>query len=311
MRGRAGTSRQGRHELRPRPQRLEPVRDVRCGPGPRRLQFTLELWFKRTGAVSARTPATGGLASAIPLVTKGTGGGRRRRTVDMNYFLGIDARAALLVARLRGHRDGLEPPGRGRTAVVDHNVWHHAAATYDGTTWRLYLDGTPATYAHVGAFTPRGYDSIQHAALGTAHELHGRLRRGGSSRHARRGAASGTSPARRRRSRPPRTRKSPSRRRASSDTGASTRVPARSPTTPSGQPPSRAPARSRRRRGARVRRPNPNTTPAAAPPNLALSADAGPTERFALLVGERRVRSRGIQRLPLDEPAVTHDRSGR
>ena len=23
------------------------------------------------------------------------------------------------------------------------NVWHHAAATYDGTTWSLYLDGLP------------------------------------------------------------------------------------------------------------------------------------------------------------------------
>ena len=33
-----------------------------------------------------------------------------------------------------------EPPDPGTTAITN-DVWHHAAATYDGTTWRLYLDG--------------------------------------------------------------------------------------------------------------------------------------------------------------------------
>ena len=41
------------------------------------------------------------------------------------------------------------------------------AATYDGATWRLFLDGQPDGSLAVGAFTPR-FDSIQHAALGTA-----------------------------------------------------------------------------------------------------------------------------------------------
>ena len=39
--------------------------------------------------------------------------------------------------------------------------------TYDGTTWRIYLNGVLDTQLTIGAFTPRS-DSIQHAALGTA-----------------------------------------------------------------------------------------------------------------------------------------------
>src|SRR5439155_285045 len=57
----------------------------------------------------------------------------------------------------------------GRTAAViaNDNTWHHVAATYDGGTWRLYMDGALKTTLAVGAFTPR-FDSIQHAAIGTA-----------------------------------------------------------------------------------------------------------------------------------------------
>ena len=58
-------------------------------------------------------------------------------------------------------------PVAGMTPIPVDNVWHHAAVTYDGTTWRLYLDGVLQTPLVVGAFTPR-FDSIQHAALGTA-----------------------------------------------------------------------------------------------------------------------------------------------
>ncbi len=46
------------------------------------------------------------------------------------------------------------------------NAWHHAAATYNGTAWRLYLDGAADGTLTVGE--PARSDSIQHAALGTA-----------------------------------------------------------------------------------------------------------------------------------------------
>ena len=50
--------------------------------------------------------------------------------------------------------------------------WHHAAATYDGATWRLYLDGVLDGQLVVGSFIPRA-DSIQHAAIGSGLQLDG------------------------------------------------------------------------------------------------------------------------------------------
>ena len=52
-------------------------------------------------------------------------------------------------------------PGRRGTTAVTSNVWHHAAATWDGTTWRLYLDGVLDTTLAVGAFT--AYTDFLHA----------------------------------------------------------------------------------------------------------------------------------------------------
>jgi uncharacterized protein YdbL (DUF1318 family) len=61
----------------------------------------------------------------------------------------------------------LNHPVAGTTAIPATGIWHHAAASYDGTTWRLYLDGALQTTLAVGNFTPQ-FNSIQHAALGTA-----------------------------------------------------------------------------------------------------------------------------------------------
>ena len=52
--------------------------------------FTLECWFKREGTGVATTTGTGGVTSAIPLVTKGRGEAEGSN-VDMNWFLGIDS----------------------------------------------------------------------------------------------------------------------------------------------------------------------------------------------------------------------------
>src|SRR5207253_735157 len=62
---------------------------------------------------------------------------------------------------------GLNHPVAGTTAIPADGVWRHAAVTYDGTTWRLFLNGAPEGQLLVGNFTPR-FDSIQHAALATA-----------------------------------------------------------------------------------------------------------------------------------------------
>ncbi len=79
------------------------------------------------------------MTSAIPLLTKGRGEAESSN-VDMNYFLGIDSGQRVLAADFEDTINGGNHPGSGRTAICD-NIWYHAAATYDGTTWRLFLNG--------------------------------------------------------------------------------------------------------------------------------------------------------------------------
>ena len=88
-------------------------------------------------------------------------------TRDLNFFLGIGVASGALVADFEDTATGMNHPVTGTTAVTS-NVWHHAAATYDGGTWKLYLDGAlDASLAVAGSPTPRN-DSIQHAGLATA-----------------------------------------------------------------------------------------------------------------------------------------------
>ena len=68
-----------------------------------------------------------------------------------------------------GGTPGLNHPVSG-TTVIENGVWYHAAATYDGTTWRL-----TSTACSIGprwsSGNPARADSTQHAGLATAHEL--------------------------------------------------------------------------------------------------------------------------------------------
>ena len=134
-------------------------------PGLGAATFTIETWFKREGPGVSLSTGTSGLPAAIPLVTKGRGEADGSN-LDMNYFLGIHGTTRVLVADFEDMATGLNHPVQGVTAICD-NVWYHAAATYDGTTWRLYLNGQLDASLVVGNFTPRS-DSIQHAGLGTA-----------------------------------------------------------------------------------------------------------------------------------------------
>jgi VCBS repeat-containing protein len=130
--------------------------------------FTLETWFMRTGPGAGASTGTGGLTSAVPLVTKGRGEADGNNK-DMNYFLGIDTARRVLAADFEDMAGGINHPVFGKTPICD-NIWYHAAATYDGATWRLYLNGeleVEQTVGTPGQFVPR-FDSIQHAALGSA-----------------------------------------------------------------------------------------------------------------------------------------------
>src|SRR6266540_3402182 len=132
--------------------------------------FTLETWFKRTGAGVGTSTGSGGI-TAVPLVTKGRAEAEGSN-VDMNYFLGIDATSGKLAADFEegsstGGTLGLNHPVSGNTAITS-NVWHHAAATYDGQTWNLYLDGMLDGTLTLSVARPPRSDSIQHAGIGTA-----------------------------------------------------------------------------------------------------------------------------------------------
>ena len=102
----------------------------------------------------------------MPLVTKGRGEAESPANLNMNYFLGIDGSTGVLTADFEDTATGGNHPVAGVTPLADH-AWYHAAATYDGTTWRLYLNGTLDRELAVGAYTPEA-SSIQHAGLATA-----------------------------------------------------------------------------------------------------------------------------------------------
>ncbi len=129
--------------------------------------FTVECWFMRTGAGVSVSTGSGGV-TAIPLVTKGRGevDGNNK---DMNYFLGINASTPVLVGDFEegssGTTPGLNHPAFGNTLLVS-NKWYHAALTHDGTSLALYLNGILETNITVGQ--PPRWDSIQHAAIGSA-----------------------------------------------------------------------------------------------------------------------------------------------
>jgi hypothetical protein len=129
--------------------------------------FTIEVWFRRTGAGVSTSTGIDGI-TAVPLLAKGRAEGERSKR-DINYFLGIRPSDNVLVADFEeganGTTPGLNHPITGVTTISNH-VWHHAAATYDGATWRLYLNG--ALERELPVNHPVRANSIQHASLATA-----------------------------------------------------------------------------------------------------------------------------------------------
>ena len=125
--------------------------------------FTVETWFYWTGAGTPASTGTGGI-SAIPLVTKGRGESETTG-LNVNYFLGI--LGGRLAADFEAYSGGQNYPVTGLTTITT-NAWHHAAATYNGTCWQLYLDGNADTTGTTCPGVAPDYSSTQHAGIATA-----------------------------------------------------------------------------------------------------------------------------------------------
>ncbi len=127
--------------------------------------FTVEGWFKRTGAGTTNTTGTGGIVNAIPLFGKGAAELETPANLNMNYLVVIDDDADVLAADFEDTAGGANHPIRG-TTTIQNGRWYHAAATFDGDNWRLYLDGNLEADLPVTA-TPEA-SSIQHFGLATS-----------------------------------------------------------------------------------------------------------------------------------------------
>lgn len=126
--------------------------------------FTAEVWLLRLGNGVTGDSGSGGV-TGVPLLTKGRG--ENDTTVsNCNFFFAIRGTDGFLTADFEDSATGANHPVAGTTAVLS-NVWTHAAVTYNGTNWVIYLNGQSNGTASGGSAVPR-FDSIQHAALGTA-----------------------------------------------------------------------------------------------------------------------------------------------
>ena len=124
--------------------------------------FTIETWFRRDGpGVAASTTGGTGGVTAIPLLTKG----RSETGATEAWFLGIDQATSRIAADFESASDDSNHGLIGTTTIQDGR-WYHAAATYDGTTFRLYLNGL--LEASVAVANGPGTSSAHHAALATA-----------------------------------------------------------------------------------------------------------------------------------------------
>ena len=111
----------------------------------------------------------GGIASAIPLITKGRAEAETPANLNMDYFLGIDAPTGMLVADFEDTADGSNHPVAGTTPITS-DVWHHAAAVYDTAPTPGGCTSTARSTARSrsAATSRRESTSIQHAAIGSA-----------------------------------------------------------------------------------------------------------------------------------------------
>ena len=123
--------------------------------------FTVEAWLRRQGPgitldgrPAGEAPGAGVIGSAIPLVAHGSIDPARQASDPLGpaeqgaWILGLDGATGTLLAAFVD-ATGATHVLAGATAVAD-DAWAHAAMTFDGDTWRLYLDGRVDAEARAG-----------------------------------------------------------------------------------------------------------------------------------------------------------------
>jgi hypothetical protein len=122
--------------------------------------FTVEAWVRRDGRGREAGTGEGGLM-LVPIAGKGRGE-EDGSTLDCNYAFGFAG--DVIGADFEDMASGGNHPVIGKTPIAI-GEWHHLAVSYDGTTWRLYVDGALDAEKAANA-TPRA-DSVHPFAIGT------------------------------------------------------------------------------------------------------------------------------------------------
>ncbi|MBK7513900.1 MAG: fibronectin type III domain-containing protein [Chloracidobacterium sp.] len=145
---------------------------VTFGPNLNATAFTLEAWVKRSAGGATMSTGTNGLDGTsghplvYPVLTKGMGQGETPANINMNWFLGITS-TGVVGADFEDNADGGNHPAWGST-TIPVGEWHHIAATYTGSCWALFVDGSPDTLNGAATQCPNAtpeFTSIQHAGL--------------------------------------------------------------------------------------------------------------------------------------------------
>lgn len=127
-------------------------------------RFTVACWFKRTSTGATFSTGTGG-RTLYPLVTHGLGEADGSN-LDCNWAMGIHSTSTVLSSDFESYLASSNNNPVDGTTVISNDVWYHAAATFDGTNHRVWVNGR-LEGTLVTTQIPRS-DSIQHVGIGTA-----------------------------------------------------------------------------------------------------------------------------------------------
>lgn len=133
--------------------------------------FTLETWFNWEGAGTPIPGDNESLTDGLPLITIGGSEGSGSDT-NVDLFFGIQASSGKLMAVFKE-----ESPVSGSNTQyhsifgnsrITQGTWHHAAVSYDGQTWNLFLNGNlDASFKFTTPIVPQLVSS-RHAYLAAA-----------------------------------------------------------------------------------------------------------------------------------------------